>query len=285
MTDAGAQQGTTTAERSSGRSLPTAIAVGVLLAALMIAGIVHSPEAFIGVVGLLAIIGIVETGRTFGAAGRPVATPVLLVALFTALFGTYHAGTAGQVVGLVVLFLGAVLWELAAHERDDVVGTLGGTMFLGLWTAFMASYAVLLATRPNGWQAGLLAVLGGVILGDIGGYAFGSLFGRHRIAPSISPNKTWEGLVGGLVLAAVGAWFALPLLGAPWDADPLAGVLVALAAAVAGFVGDLAESMVKRDLGVKDLGRILPGHGGVLDRVDGILVALPVGYYAVSLLT
>lgn len=284
MTDATDEQ-TPTTERSSGRNLPIAIAVGVVLAALMIGGIVHSPEAFIAVVGLLAVIGIVETAHTFAGAGRPVATPVLVVALLTALFGTYRAGTAGQAVALLVLFLGALVWELAADERDHVLRSLGGTMFLGLWTAFLASYAVLLAVRPNGWQAGLLAVLGGVILGDIGGYAFGTLLGRHRIAPTISPNKTWEGLVGGLLLAGVGAWFLLPLLGPPWDSDPLAGVVVALATALAGFVGDLAESMVKRDLGVKDLGRVLPGHGGILDRVDGILVALPVGYYAVSLLT
>jgi phosphatidate cytidylyltransferase len=261
-----------------------AIGVGVVLATVMLGALFHSAEAFTLVIAALAGVGAYETGRTFREAGRPFAVPVVIVAVAASLFGTYRAGAAGQTVGVLVLFAGAVAWELADHDRERVLGALGVTMFVGLWTGYLGSFGVLLATRPGAAPVITLAVLGGAIFGDIGGYLFGSLFGRHRIAPSVSPNKTWEGLLGGLALAAAGAWFVLPLLGSVWVEHRAEGVVVAVLSALAGFFGDLVESMVKRDLGVKDLGRILPGHGGILDRVDGILIALPVGYYAVVLL-
>lgn len=271
------------ASSRSGRSLPVAISVGIVLAAMFLASLFWHPLAFTAVIILLATIGLIETGRTLDRLGRPVAVPVLLVAMLVVLLGTYRAGTAGQVVGLLVLFLGAVAWELAAPDRHEVVATIARTVFFGLWVGFLASFGVLLATRPSDGPVAVLAVIGGAVVSDIGGYAFGTVFGRRRIAPSISPKKSWEGLVGGLATVAIVAAVVLPRIGdlfEPWTA-----IAVAVAAAIAGFFGDLTESMVKRDLGVKDLGDVLPGHGGILDRVDGILLALPVGYYATALLT
>lgn len=269
---------------SDGRNLPVAIAVGLLLAGMLIGSVIWDPLAFTVVVGGLAAVGIVETSRTFQRLGIPVATPVLLVAMVALLAGAYRAGSAGQAVGVLVLFAGALAWELAAHERQDVVRSLAATSFLGLWICFLASYAVLLMVRVQDGATAVLAVAGGAVVGDIGGYLFGSLLGRHPIAPSISPKKTWEGFVGGVALAAAVAWAVLPRIGDLFT-DPLDAVIVVSVVAIAGFFGDLAESMVKRDLGVKDLGEVLPGHGGILDRVDGVLVALPVGYYTVVLVT
>lgn len=267
---------------SAGRDLPRAIAVGVLLVALLLGSLVWHPAAFTGFVALLLVVATVETSRVLRGAQRPVAVPVVLAAGLVMVIGSHVAGARGQVAGVLVLFLGAALWELVDRRRAGVAVTLGTTLLLGLWLGLLASYAPLLVTRPSEGRLALLATVGGAVLSDIGGYAFGSLLGRHSLAPVVSPNKTWEGVLGGVALAGVAGAVVLPLLGDL--VGPALGAVVGVASALAAVVGDLLESMVKRDLGVKDLGRVLPGHGGILDRVDGILVALPVGHYVVELL-
>lgn len=270
---------------ASERNLPVAVTVGVVLAVAFLGTLYTSTLAFTGLVLVLAVIGVLEAGHVLATLDppRPVARPVLVAGVVVLLAGAYVLGPAGQTLGLLVLLLGGFVWNLALLPRADVVIKLGATMLLGVWVGLLASYAVLLATRPDDGPTAVVAVIGAAIFGDIGGYVFGRLFGRHRIAPTVSPNKTWEGLLGGLLLAGVLAAVVLPRVGELFD-GPLPAVAVALLCVLAGFVGDLTESMVKRDLGVKDLGNLLPGHGGVLDRVDGLLVALPVGYYALELL-
>lgn len=266
--------------RSGGRNLPIAIASGVLLAGLMLGSMFWHPFAFTLLVVVLCTVGVVEAARVMRSQRVDVSVPVLVVTSLVILFGTYHAGATGQAVGVLLLFLGAVAWQLADGQRRDVFRTVAATIMFGLWVPFLASYAVLLITRPDGaWAA--VAVLGGAIFTDIGGYAFGSRFGRHKIAPTISPAKSWEGLIGGLVTAAAIGALVLPLAG---GFDVSSAVVIPVVAGLAGFFGDLTESMLKRDLGVKDLGALIPGHGGILDRVDGILLAMPVGYYALELM-
>ncbi|MDX1658784.1 MAG: phosphatidate cytidylyltransferase [Nitriliruptorales bacterium] len=265
----------------SGRNLAVAIASGVVLVVLFVGSLFWHPAAFSTVVGVLVVIGVIETGRTLSAAGRPVAVPVVLVSSVVLLAGAYTSGRVGQVIGATVLFIGAAAWELADSHRHDVLETIGNTLFLGLWIGLLASFAVLLATAEEDPIVATLAVIGGAVVADIGAYAVGTLAGRHAIAPSVSPNKTWEGLVGGVAIAtAVGA-AVLPLVGDRFDT--LDAAVVVLVSGIAGFFGDLFESMFKRDLGVKDMGALIPGHGGVLDRVDGILLALPVGYWFLEL--
>jgi phosphatidate cytidylyltransferase len=264
-----------------GRNLPLAIAVGVVLAGTFVGSLFWHPAAFTVVVAGLMVIAFVESARVLREVDLRLETPVLVVSTLIMLLGTYQAGHAGQAVGLAVLVLGGMLWMLGDPGRRDVVRNLSLTMLFGLWVGFLASYAVLLVNHRTGVVA-VLAVAGAAILTDIGGYAFGVAIGRHKVAPSVSPNKTWEGLLGGILVAVVGSVVALPRIDATFDI--VAAAVIAVTCGLAGFMGDLLESMIKRDLGVKDLGRVLPGHGGVLDRVDGILLALPVGYYAVELL-
>jgi len=273
------------AARPGGRNLPAAIAVGVALAALFLWSLFTDPLALTIVVILVTMFAVWETGTTLATTQRTVARPVLLVTAVVLGGATYALGPQGQTLGLLVLVLGAFGWELAATPREDSVGKLSITIFLGCWIVFLASFAILLVNRERGGVAALLAVAGGAIIGDIGAYVVGRLFGRTRIAPSVSPNKTLEGLLGGIVTSGVLAWFVLPVIDGELFADPKDAAVIAALAALAGFFGDLAESMVKRDLGLKDLGRMLPGHGGVLDRVDALLLALPVGYYALELVT
>jgi phosphatidate cytidylyltransferase len=266
-----------------GRDLPLAIAVGLVLAGIFLGSLFWHPIAFSLLVALLVALACVESGRVLRSVGVHLEVPVLLVASLVTMFGAYRAGHAGQAVGVVVLFLGGVLWQLGDANRRDVVRRLATTVMFGLWIGFLASFAVLLITRAQDAAIVTLGVIGAAVFSDIGAYAFGVAIGRHRIAPSISPNKTWEGFLGGLVVATVLAVLVLPNVGEVFDVTSAA--LLAVLCGSAAFLGDLVESMIKRDLGVKDLGDLLPGHGGVLDRVDGILFALPVGYYAVEVLT
>lgn len=265
-----------------GRDLPVAIVVGLALAGLFLGSIFWHPLAFTVVVAVFVTAAAIESAAELRRIGVPTAVPAMLLGGLVTVFGAYRSQHAGQAAGVLVLFLGAILWLLADPDRRDVVTTLGMTLLLGIWTGFLASFGVLLVNRPEDGPVAVLAVIGAAIFGDIGGYAAGVRFGRTRIAPSISPNKTWEGLVGGLVLSSVLAALVLPATGDLFT--PTTAVVVAVVCVLAGFVGDLAESMVKRDLGIKDLGSLLPGHGGILDRVDGILLAMPVGFFAIAVL-
>lgn len=265
-----------------GRNLPVAVVSGVGLAVAFIGSVVWHPAAFTVLIGLLCTVAYLEMGRVLAAQRLRIEVMVLLVATYVMLIGGYRARHTGQAIGLAVLFGGAIAWTLADPGRRDVVRTLAMTMLLGLWVGLLASFGVLLVTSPIGGATAVFAVVGGAAISDVFAYATGTIVGRRPIAPTISPKKTWEGLVGGLAAAAALAALVLPLVDEAFT--PLAAASLATLAGLAGFVGDLAESMIKRDLGVKDLGAILPGHGGVLDRVDGILFALPVGYFAVELL-
>lgn len=266
-----------------GRDLPVAIAVGVALAVVFVGSILWHPLAFTVVVAVFVAVACMESAAELRRIGLVTSVPAMVLGGLVTVFGAYRSQHAGQAAGVLVLFLGTILWLLADPERRDVVRNLTMTVLLGIWTGFLGSFGVLLVNRPDDGAVAVLAVIGAAIFGDIGGYAVGVRFGRTKIAPSVSPNKSLEGLVGGVLLSAALAAVVLPLVGDLFT--PRTAAVVAVVSVLAGFLGDLAESMVKRDLGMKDLGSILPGHGGILDRVDGILMAMPVGFFAVALLT
>jgi phosphatidate cytidylyltransferase len=270
----------TAAAPRQGRDLVAATTVGVALLALLALALILPPFALTLLIGLLLVAAHVELGRVLGGLGLRVHLDVLIGTTLVLLVATQASGARGQAMGLTVLVIAALLRSLIDPHRSDVVGTVARTVLLGGWLGGLASYALLLRALEDPVVM-LVTVLGAAAVGDIGAYAVGSRLGRRPIAPSVSPNKTWEGFVGGVVAAAAFAALILPLDG---TSGPLRGAAIGLAIGVAGFVGDLVASMVKRDLGVKDLGRSLPGHGGVLDRVDGLLVALPVGYALLVLL-
>lgn len=270
----------TSAKPRQGRDLVAATTVGVALVAILALALLLPPVALSVLIGALLVAAFVELGRVLGDLARPIHVDVLVVTTVVLLGATQLLGARGQAIGLTVLVAAALLRSLADRARTDVVGTVARTVLLGAWLGGLASYALLIRSL-DGAVVLLVAVLGATAAGDIGAYAFGSWLGRRPIAPSVSPNKTWEGFVGGLIAAATLAAVVLPLDG---TSSVVRGAVIGVAVGIAGFLGDLVASMVKRDLGVKDLGRLLPGHGGVLDRVDGLLLALPVGYALLVLL-
>lgn len=263
-----------------GRDLVAATLVGALLLGLFVLSLFTPPPVLTGLILLLVVAALLELGTLLRGLGQPVHVDVLVVAAVVMLFGAHVAGLAGLAVGLIVLVIAALVRSVADRARTDVVGTVSRTVLLGAWIPGLASSAVLLRALPSATVM-LLSVIGAVAAADTVAYAAGSRLGRRPIAPSVSPNKTWEGFIAGTLAAAALGALVLPLGGMH---SALVGALVGAAVGFAAFLGDLVESMVKRDLGVKDLGHLLPGHGGILDRVDGLLLALPVGYGLLSVL-
>ncbi len=260
--------------RTAGRNLPLAIASGLVLAAALLGSLFTSAILLLAFVGALLVIALLELDVAFRQQGVRPATPVAGGAGLVMLFGAYWVGPSAQVLGLLLLLFGAVLWVFLGTDRERVVPTISATLLGGLWVPFLASHLALLLARDDGDWA-VLAVIALVVSNDIGAYGFGAAFGRHKLAPRVSPAKSWEGLAGGLAtVLLLAALVTARLPGFDLPTALLLGAVVVPAATL----GDLTESLVKRDLGVKDLGSIVPGHGGIMDRVDSILFALPAAH-------
>jgi phosphatidate cytidylyltransferase len=257
----------------AGRNLPAAIAVGVGLALLLIGSVYLWKPAFVVVLAAAVVLGLSELTNAF-AAGR-VRIPLVPVGVggVAIVVSAYTGGTEPLLVALTLTFLAVLLWRLpenpAGYVRDMTAG-----VFATMYVPFLAAFAALLVREDDGADRVIVFVLL-TVLSDIGGYASGVLFGRHPMAPKVSPKKSWEGAVGSALFSAVGGAIAVPLL---LDGPVWAGIVVGLAAMAAATLGDLGESMIKRDLGIKDMGSLLPGHGGLMDRLDSLLLSAPVTY-------
>jgi phosphatidate cytidylyltransferase len=177
----------------------------------------------------------------------------------------------------VLLVVFTMLWYMAEVVTARPIINIAVTLFTFFYVGVFGAFAGLLLGAPDG--TGFILGLAICAIGyDVAGYFIGSQFGRSRMSPRLSPNKTWEGLFGGMV-ASVILGLILGRVLAPWNGKITHGLLLGLVVAIAAPLGDLCESMIKRDLGLKDLGTILPGHGGVLDRFDAMLFCLPAVYY------
>ena len=257
----------------AGRNLPAAIGVGVGLALLLIGSVYVWKPAFVVVLAAAVVLGLSELTNAF-AAGR-VRIPLVPVGVggVAIVVSAYAGGTEPLLVALTLTFLAVLLWRLpenpAGYVRDMTAG-----VFATMYVPFLAAFAALLVREDDGADRVIVFVLL-TVLSDIGGYAAGVLFGRHPMAPKVSPKKSWEGAVGSALFSAVGGAIAVPLM---LDGPVWAGVVVGLAAMAAATLGDLGESMIKRDLGIKDMGSLLPGHGGLMDRLDSLLLSAPVTY-------
>ncbi|MEO1060053.1 MAG: phosphatidate cytidylyltransferase [Actinomycetota bacterium] len=262
------------ARDDAGRDLPMAIVSGVALAALLFGLLSFAPPGgVVALVAFLAVLAQAELFTTLRRAGHRPAHLLGLVATGGVILGTYWKGAAAYPIVLALL----VLFAFATYVIEPVDKPLFGvsvTLAGVLWIGVGASFASLLLRGTHGTGAFIAAVVG-TVAHDVGAYAVGRVAGRSHLSPEISPNKTWEGLIGGMAAAVLGLGLLSAIGGiAPVD-QLLDALLIGVAIAIAAPIGDLAESLVKRDLEVKDMGSVLPGHGGFLDRFDGLLFALP----------
>jgi phosphatidate cytidylyltransferase len=257
----------------AGRNLPAAIAVGVTLGALIIVSLVVAKELFLGIVAVAVGVGVWELRKALAQANLHVPLVPAMVGMVSMLGSAYWGGAQALAVTLGLTCVGVLLWRVADGVKDAVRDVAGG-MFVALYPSFLAGFAALLLAAPDGVARVVVFILV-TVLSDIGGYVFGVLWGRHPMAPSVSPKKSWEGFAGSVLACMLGASLSISIgLGGPW----WGGLILGAAVAVGATVGDLTESTIKRDLGIKDMSHILPGHGGIMDRLDSLLVTAPLSW-------
>jgi phosphatidate cytidylyltransferase len=255
----------------AGRNLPVAVAVSIALGALVILSLFTVKGIFVGVVIVAMWVAIWELGTSMRE--HAIRLPYIPVGVGSAaiLVAAYAKGTDGMVAAFGLTVVAVLVWRLL-DGQDGYLRDVTAGVFVTSYLPLLAGFAMLMLAADDGDRRILFFIIV-VIASDIGGYAVGVLFGRHPMAPSISPKKSWEGFGGSVALCLVAGGVGLPVL---LDGEWWQGVLVGLAVVCTAVLGDLAESMIKRDLGVKDMGSLLPGHGGLMDRLDSLLPSAPV---------
>jgi phosphatidate cytidylyltransferase len=257
----------------AGRNLPLAILTGLLLAGVLIGSLVLSRPAFIVFLLGIVTLALLELLTVLRARATRPARPVVLAVGALLVVGAYLEGPAALSFGLLVTILAAFAWYLVDRGRTEVTRNVAATVFACVYVPFMV------VGRADHYVGALIGYAALVVIYDTAAYATGATLGRRPIAPQVSPNKSWEGAIGASIVCLLAGAFLLPL----WEPWTLAsGLVLAGATCVVAPLGDLSESMLKRDLAVKDMGSILPGHGGVLDRVDALLFMAPVLYYVLA---
>lgn len=263
----------------AGRNLPAAIAVGVGLGGLIIVSLIFAPPAWVAIVAVAIAVATVEVTSAMRTAGVRLALVPLLAGGQAMVWLGWIYGPEGALDAFAATVVVAMVARLVGGASGYVRDT-AASVFVAAWVPLFASFAALLLSEEDG-PARVACFMIGVVCSDVGGYAVGALFGRHPMVPAISPKKSWEGFGGSLALGVVGGMLTVHLLlGASVATGALFGALIVVVATV----GDLVESQVKRDLGIKDMGRLLPGHGGLMDRMDSVLPSAVVSWLVLSLL-
>lgn len=258
----------------AGRDLPVAVAVGLGLLVLVAASLFVRKEVF-GLIAVAAVgAGLWELAQAFARRGVHIPVLPLLVGDVGILVSAYVAGMEALFVAFVLTVGGIVVWRVLDGSGPRAVRDATSGVFAAAYLPLMAGFVMLMLAAEDGAMRVALFILL-CVANDTGGYVVGVLIGRHPLAPSVSPKKTWEGLLGSVVLASVVGVLGVHLM---FDGDPAVGALLGVATVVVATLGDLGESLIKRDLELKDMGTLLPGHGGILDRIDSMLLAAPVVY-------
>jgi phosphatidate cytidylyltransferase len=263
----------------AGRNLPAAIGVGLGLAAVIVPSLFLYRPSFAVIVGIIVLYGCYELAQALRAVSIQISLVPLMAGSIALLIASWERGPSGLVLAVLVTLLGILVWRVAdgayGYTRDVTASAL-----ILLYLPTLAGFAVLLVHASDG-AGRVLAFAVTVVCSDTGGYATGVLFGKHPMAPIVSRAKTWEGFTGSVIACSTaGVLFMTLTFHEPW----WKGLVFGFAIAVTATVGDLGESMIKRDLDIKDMGHLLPGHGGVMDRLDSMLPCAAVAYLLLSAL-
>jgi phosphatidate cytidylyltransferase len=268
----------------AGRDLPAAIGVGAFLGFGVIAILLFAPRVWVAVVAVAMVVATLEVTRRLTEGGYSIPLLPLLVGGQAMIWLTWPYGAAGALGAFGGTVVTCLIWRLLSgglkappvnYLRDVAV-----TVFLATWIPLFGAFGVLLV-YPDDGAGRVFCLMLGVVFSDIGGYTAGVLFGKHPMAPAISPKKSWEGLGGSLVFGIAVSVLAVEfLLEKPW----WVGIPLGIMLVITGTLGDLIESQVKRDLGIKDMGTLLPGHGGLMDRLDSVLPSAVATWIVLTLL-
>ncbi|WP_142062931.1 phosphatidate cytidylyltransferase [Pseudarthrobacter sp. B4EP4b] len=270
----------------AGRNLPAAVVVGLAMLFAVLGGLLFLPLGFVAVTTTFAVFGVWEIYRALEANGTRMPIVPVMTGTVAMPFCAYLGGIESLLFAMLLSSVAVLLWRSVESAAGSANSIFAGVFTLG-WVPFFISFAALPlhaaggatplglwpgGTIPDGaWQVAVMLLL--VVSNDTFGYLVGASLGKHPMAPKISPKKSWEGFAGSIAGAMlIGVLACLFVLDKPW----WVGIILAVGTVAASTAGDLAESMVKRELGVKDMSSILPGHGGVMDRLDSIVFASPV---------
>jgi phosphatidate cytidylyltransferase len=282
-TDAGPTEPPKKVSRA-GRNLPAAIGVGVLLGAMAIVILLFVPKGWLPVLAVAMPIATHEVVRRLREAGYDLPVIPLLIGGQAMIWLTWPYGPAGLLGAYGGTIVVCMVWRLVgqglSEQPVNYLRDISATVLLATWVPLFASFTALLIFQDHGGIR-TFTVIATVVFADIGGYVAGVLFGKHLMVPAISPKKSWEGLGGSLLFGITASVLTVAFL---LDKPPWVGVPLGLMLVITGVLGDLVESQVKRDLGIKDMGTLLPGHGGIMDRIDAMLPSAVAGWIVLTLL-
>nr|WSX49540.1 phosphatidate cytidylyltransferase [Streptomyces sp. NBC_00974] len=260
-------------KKRAGRDLRAAIGVGVGLGAVIFASLFIVKAVFVGVVVVAVVVGLWElTSRLQEKKGIKAPLVPLAIGGAAMVIAGYVRGAEGAWVAMALTALAVLVWRMTEAPEDYLKDVTAG-IFAAFYVPFLATFVAMLLTADDGPQR-VVTFLVLTVVSDTGAYAVGWRFGKTKLAPRISPGKTREGLLGAVAFAMVAGALCMEFLidgGSWWQ-----GLVLGFAVAVSATLGDLGESMIKRDLGIKDMGTLLPGHGGIMDRLDSLLPTAPV---------
>ncbi|MCV6977809.1 phosphatidate cytidylyltransferase [Mycobacterium bourgelatii] len=275
----------------AGRNLPAAIAVGAGIGAVLIATLLLVPRSWMFYCAGAALVASHEVVRRLREAGYLIPVIPLLVGGQATVWLTWPYHAKGALAGFGGMVVVCMIWRLFMQDSREHNGggppsssnflrDVSATVFLCAWVPLFAAFAAMLYDPRHG-ASWVFCMMIAVVSSDTGGYAVGALFGKHPMVPAISPKKSWEGFGGSLVCGITATVLTVTFLA---HKEPWVGALLGLLFVVTTTLGDLVESQVKRDLGIKDMGRLLPGHGGLMDRLDGVLPSSVAAWTVLTLL-
>lgn len=272
--------------QSRNKSMPISrVLTGIGLAAVVLVAFRLGTITSMAVVSIAIVLAVIEFYDTVRQAGFRPAALLGIAAVLSLLVTTYVKGSSGIPFVFAFLVVASMLWYMVGIIRGEPTLNISVTFLGVVWIGGLGSFAAAIL-RPENFphSNGIAFLLGAIIVtvaNDTSAFFIGSWIGSHKLAPEISPTKSWEGLVAGAIASVVVGGVIVPMI-SPWTV--MSGLLLGVIAAVVAPIGDLSESMIKRDLHIKDMGKLLPGHGGMLDRIDGLLFVLPAAYYLLKVM-
>lgn len=257
----------------AGRNLPAAIIVGVTLSVISLGSLILSHTAFLALMCVFAVVALWELAGAFARKGHEVILPPAWVGSIGMIICAWTLGLEAVLAALCLTIMAASIWRILDGTGDSAMMDIMVTTFSLVYVALLASFVVFILASPHSIAAVILFIALAVA-NDLGGWAAGITFGKHPMAPRISPKKSWEGFAGSMLTSIAVGIGGMTYLGAAW----WWGIILAIFTTIAATTGDLVESLIKRDVGLKDMSNLLPGHGGIMDRMDSLLMVAPVVY-------
>lgn len=257
--------------KKAGRKLFPSIAVGLTLLGLVIASLAFQRVLFLPLAIAAIIRGVWELGQALDRANIEISVPTISFCAVAIMTSAWVKDVTGLAVATAISIPFLLISGLPKGHHNFVKNATA-TVFATIYLPFLAGFLIVMA-KPDDGLARVMTFVIVVGCNDTFGYIFGVLLGKHKLAPAISPKKTWEGLIGSLIFSILGGGLMLSLL---FEKHWVVGAAIGLAAVFTATCGDLIESAIKRDLDLKDMGAILPGHGGMLDRLDSVLLSAPI---------